>query len=110
MSFDISTATVDRGLKISIYFQSKILYPAKLSIKATGKELCQNKERDQRGGRGEARDPLNRIQPRKQAKEIPQDGSRAKSQDKSSAGLQSHQNRLETPERMPPEGVSLRNT
>lgn len=38
MPFDFSTATVGRVLKIlrEIYFQSRILHPAELSIKATG--------------------------------------------------------------------------
>lgn len=47
------------------------------------------------GGDGKPRDPENRIQHGKEAKETPQDGSREKSQDKNSAGPKSHQNRLE---------------
>lgn len=78
MSFDFSIAIVDHVLKFlkEIYFQSRILHPVELSVKATGVYTLpkqENKPRSMGGKPKGKRDPEieNKIQPRKEAKEIP---------------------------------------
>lgn len=95
MSFDFSIAIVDRVLKFlkEIYFQSRILHPAELSIKDTGvytlpKQEKNPKRTEEWGGKGEKGSRNRKQDPtQERSKGNSQDGSRTKSQNNSCAGL-----------------------